>query len=165
MTTNPLLADEKDVDSASVHYCGGPAVRNRVILEPRDLDRARINICPKDQKKVRGHGYTRPMRLELRNDDAGRYLVTTARGSQDELDLTGRTVKRQMAAISPIVDFLDACFSQLRRDGETVELLMLESCVVGASARCWLQTRADHVPTLRMTSPVMRIEHMAKPEA
>jgi hypothetical protein len=80
------------------------------------------------------------MRRELCNDDEGRYLVTTATGSRYELDLTARTVKRQMAATPPIIDFLDAGFSQLRRDGETVELLMLESCAVGASARYWLRS-------------------------
>jgi DNA-binding IclR family transcriptional regulator len=105
------------------------------------------------------------MRRELRNDDEGRYLVTTATGSRYELDLTARTVRRQMAATSPIVDFLDAGFSQLRRDGETVELLMLETCAVGASARYWLQVRDDHIPTLRMTLPVVRIEPVAKPDA
>jgi hypothetical protein len=105
------------------------------------------------------------MTQELHNDDEGRYLVTTATGSRYELDLTARTVKRQMAATAPIVDFLDAGFSQLRRDGETVELLMLETCAVGASARYWLQVRADHIPTLRMTSPVVRIEPVAKPDA
>lgn len=98
------------------------------------------------------------MKQELRNDDEGRYLVTTATGSQYELDLTARTVRRHMAATPPIVDFLEAGFSQLRRDGETVELLMLETCTVGASARYWLQVRDDHIPTLRMTSPVVRIE-------
>jgi hypothetical protein len=105
------------------------------------------------------------MRQELRNEDKGRYLVTTATGSQYELDLTARTVKRQMAATPPIIDFLDAGFSRLRRDGETLELLMLESCAVGSSARYWLQIRNDHIPTIRMTSPVVRIESLAKPEA
>lgn len=105
------------------------------------------------------------MRRELRNDDEGRYLVTTATGSQYELDLTARTVKRHMAATPPIIDFLDAGFSRLRRDGETLELLMLESCAVGASARYWLQIRNDHIPTIRMTSPVVRIEPLTKREA
>jgi hypothetical protein len=105
------------------------------------------------------------MRRELCSDDEGRYLVTTATGSRYELDLTARTVKRQMAATPPIIHFLDAGFSQLRRDGETVKLLMLESCAVGASARYWLQIRNDPIPTLRMTSPVVRIEPLLKPEA
>lgn len=105
------------------------------------------------------------MRQELHNDDEGRYLVTTATGSQYELDLTARTVRRHMAATAPVLSFLDAGFSQLRRDGETVELLMLESCAVGASARYWLQIRADHIPTFRMTSPVIRIEPMVSPDA
>lgn len=104
------------------------------------------------------------MRQELRNEDEGRYMVTTATGSQSELDLTARTVKRQMAATPPIIDFLDAGFSRLRRDGETLELLMLESCAVGSSARYWLQIRNDHVATIRTTSPVVRIEPLA-PEA
>jgi hypothetical protein len=105
------------------------------------------------------------MMQELRNDDSGRYLVTTATGSQYLLDLTARTVRRQMAATTPIVDYLEAGFSHLRRDGETLELLMLESCAVGASARYWIQVRDDHIPTLRITSPVLRIDASENPEA
>jgi len=102
---------------------------------------------------------------ELSNDNAGRYLVTTATGSHYLLDLKARTVKRQMAASAPLVDFLDAGLSQLRRDGETLELLMLESCAVGACARYWIQVRDDRVPTLRTTSPVVRIEVLKPSEA
>jgi hypothetical protein len=98
------------------------------------------------------------MTRELRNDDVGRYLLTTATGSQYVLDLTARTVSRRMAATPPLVEYLDAGFSQLRRDGETLELLMLESCAVGESARYWIQVRADHVVSLRTTSPVVRID-------
>jgi hypothetical protein len=105
------------------------------------------------------------MMQELRNDDAGRYIVTTATGSHYELDLTNRTIKRHMAASAPLVDFLDAGFSQLRRDGETLELLMLESCSVWVSARYWIQVRDDHIPTLRMTSPVVRIDALNPSEA
>jgi hypothetical protein len=104
------------------------------------------------------------MTQELRNDDAGRYLVTTATGSGYVLDLTARTMKRQIAATAPLLDYLDAGFSQLRRDGEALELLMLESCAVGAPARYWLQVRDDHIPTLRMTSPVARIVALHIPE-
>ncbi len=60
------------------------------------------------------------MTQELRNDDAGRYLVTTATSSHYVLDLTARTVTRQMAASPPVVDHVDAGFSQLRRDGEPI---------------------------------------------
>jgi hypothetical protein len=70
-----------------------------------------------------------------------------------------------MAATAPIVEYLDAGFSQLRRDGETLELLMLESCVVGSSARYWIQVRADHVVTRRVTSPVVRIDALTAPES
>jgi hypothetical protein len=100
------------------------------------------------------------MTRELRNDDVGGYLVTTATGSQYVLDMTARTVSRRIAATPPLVDFLDAGFSRLRRDGETLELLMLESCAVGESARYWIQVRADHVVALRITSPVVRIDTM-----
>lgn len=84
------------------------------------------------------------MTHELRNDDQGRYLVTTATGSRYGLDLIARTVRRHVAASPPIVHFLEAGFSQLRRDGKPVELLMLETCTVGASARYWLQVRRSH---------------------
>ncbi|PTT70192.1 hypothetical protein [Arthrobacter sp. HMWF013] len=94
---------------------------------------------------------------ELHNDDAGRYLVATATGSHYVLDLKARTVTRQMGASAPLVDYLDAGFSQLRRDGEALGLLLLESCAVGASARFWIHVRED-IPTLRMTSPVVRID-------
>ncbi len=102
---------------------------------------------------------------ELRNDDTGCYLVTTATGSHYLVDLCSRTVQRKMAATAPLLDFLDAGFSRLRRDGELLELLMLESCMVGAPATFWIQVREDHVPTLRTTSPVVRIEPVTTPEA
>ena len=105
------------------------------------------------------------MTHELRNDDIGCYLVTTATGSQYLLDLTARTVKRHMAAAAPTVGYLDAGFSRLRRDGEILQLLMLESCTVGAPAKYWIQVRDDHIPTLRTTSPVVRIEALETPEA
>jgi hypothetical protein len=94
----------------------------------------------------------------ISNDDVGRFLVTTATGSQYVVDLDARTILRTMAATAPLVDFLDAAFSQLRRDGEPLELLMLESCKVGSPGRVWVQVRDDHIPTFRATSPVVRIE-------
>ena len=105
------------------------------------------------------------MLQELRNYDADRYLVTTATGSHYVLDLTSRTVQRMVAATAPIMSFLDVGLSQLRRDEEVLELIMLESCVVGAPARFWIQVRADHVVTLRTTSPVVRIESLKPSES
>jgi hypothetical protein len=102
---------------------------------------------------------------ELQNDDAGRYLVATATGSHYVLDLKSRTVTRQMAASPPLVDYLDAGFSQLRSDGEALVLLLLESCAVGESARYWIQVRDDHIPSLRVTSPVVRIDALDPLEA
>jgi hypothetical protein len=106
---------------------------------------------------VIGRSYNPTMVQELRNDDSGRYLVTTATGSHYVLDLTARTVKRAMAATAPLREYMDVGFSQLRRDGEGLELLMLELCAVGAPARYWIQVRDDHIVTLRTTSPVVRI--------
>lgn len=94
----------------------------------------------------------------LTNDDKGVYLVTTATGSYYCLDLDNRTASRRMAATAPLVDFLDVGFSRLRRDGETLELLLVENCTVGEPAKLWLQVRTDAAVTLRTTSPVVRIE-------
>lgn len=69
------------------------------------------------------------------------------------VDLDGRTISRKMAATAPLVDFLDAGFSRLRRDGEELELLMLECCEVGAPAVFWIQVRDDHVNGVLCTSP------------
>lgn len=74
------------------------------------------------------------------------------------MNLDDRTITRKMAATAPLLDFLDAGFSQLRRDGEALELLMLESCEVGGPARFWIQVRNDHIPTFRMTTPVVGME-------
>lgn len=63
-----------------------------------------------------------------------------------------------MAATAPLVDFLTAGFSRLRRDDETLELLMVEECRVGEPAKLWLQVGTDSVVTLRTTSPVVQIE-------
>lgn len=97
------------------------------------------------------------MSRELTNDDKGVYLVTTATGSHYCLDLDNRTASRKMAATAPLVDFLDVGFSRLRRDGETLKLLMVEDCRVGRPAKLWLQIRTDAV-TLRTTSPVVQIQ-------
>lgn len=42
---------------------------------------------------------------------------------------------------------------------------MLESCAVGASSRYWIQVRDDHIPTLRETSPVVRIDALKPSES
>lgn len=94
----------------------------------------------------------------LTNDEKGAYLVTTATGSRYVLDLDNRTASRQMAATAPRKDFLDVDLSRLRRDGQTLELLMVEDCRVGEPAKLWLQVRTDAAVTLRTTSPVVRIE-------
>lgn len=101
------------------------------------------------------------MLRELENTSRGQYLVTTATGSHYLLDLDARTMTRRMAATAPRVDFLTAGFSVLRRDGDAIELLMLELCEVGSPARLWISVRDDHIPTLRTTSPVVNIESLS----
>lgn len=98
------------------------------------------------------------MPRSISNEGTGRFLVTTATGSEYVVNLDDRTISRKMATTAPLVDFLDAGLSQLRRDGELLELLMLESCEVGSSAVFWIQVRDDHIPTFRRTSPVVCIE-------
>lgn len=98
------------------------------------------------------------MPRSISNDSTGRFQVTTATGSEYVVNTDDRTASRKMAATAPLVDFLDAGFSQFRRDKELFELLKLESCEVGGSALFWIQVRNDHIPTLRTTSPVVSIE-------
>jgi hypothetical protein len=97
------------------------------------------------------------MILELRNNDIGRFALYTATGSEYLLDLDKRTLTRTIHKVAPLVDFLDAGFSVLRRDGETLPMLLLERLKVGYPASFFLQIRDDHVPTSRTTSPVVRI--------
>jgi hypothetical protein len=98
------------------------------------------------------------MYREIFNDSTGRYRVTTSTGSEYIVLLLGnRSMSRKMGAVPPSEDFLSVEPSELRRDGEELELLRLEVCRVGASARFWIQVRSDPIPTLRTTSPVVCI--------
>jgi hypothetical protein len=147
-------------------YCDGHSRGRPDLLNDREMAWIWYFRSPvSSDAGVMGGSYTGTMMQELHNDGSGRYLVTTATGSHYVLDLTARTVKRKMAGSAPLVDYLDAGFSQLRRDGEKLELLMLETCTVGARVRYWVQVREDHIPTIRMTSPVVRIEALNPSEA
>lgn len=96
------------------------------------------------------------MYQEIFNDSSGRYRVTTSTGSEYVVSLLGnRSISRKIAAVPPREDFRSVGFSELRRDGEDLELLMLEVCRIGAPARFWIQVRNDLTPTLRTTSPVV----------
>lgn len=99
---------------------------------------------------------------QLSNSDSGRHLVSTATGSHYILDLDTHTLHRTMNAAAPTAEYVEVEPSRLRRDGEPVGLLMLETCQVGAAGRFWLHIR-DHVPTLRETSPIVRIEELVTP--
>lgn len=97
------------------------------------------------------------MILELQNNDVGRFALYTATGSEYLLDLDQRTLTRRIAAVAPLLPYLDVGFKQLRRDGETLPLLLLERLKVGYPASFFLQVRSDNVATNRTTSPVVRI--------
>lgn len=102
------------------------------------------------------------MEQEIRNSDTGLWQITTATGSKYLLDMDARNVTRRMAANAPIVAFLKVGFAELRRDGESLDLLMLEKCKIGEPAQMFIQVRDDHIPTLRTTSPVMFIGRLDK---
>ena len=100
------------------------------------------------------------MQQEIFNDSTGRFSVKTSTGSEYILSLLEhRNISRRMAAVAPLDSYLSAGLSQLRRDGDDLELLMIEVCRVGAPARFWIQVRNDHIPMLRTTSPVVEIRH------
>lgn len=84
------------------------------------------------------------MPRSISNDSTGRYLVATATGSEHVVNLDDRSISRKMAATAPLVDFMEAGFSHVRRDGEELELLMLESCEVGFPALFWISARRSH---------------------
>lgn len=113
--------------------------------------------CPKGKPPWTLLDWTH-MSHELHNDDKGQYLITTATGSHYRLDMDCRTASRQMAATAPVTEFMDVQPALLRRDAETVELLMVDECRVGQPAKLWIQIRTDSAVTLRTTSPVVRIE-------
>lgn len=98
----------------------------------------------------------------LTNESIGTFLVTTATGSAYEFDLgpTYRSITRHKAQFDAAEGFADVPTSTLRRDGQPIELLMIEQCTVGARARLWLQVRSDSIPTVRDTSPIMKIEEL-----
>lgn len=98
------------------------------------------------------------MYRDVFNDSTGRYRVTTSTGSEYIISLLGnRSISRKTGAVPPREDFRSVGFSELRRDGEELELLMLDVCRIGAPARFWIQVRNDLTPTLRTTSPVVCI--------
>ena len=92
----------------------------------------------------------------------GQFEVTTATGSVYLVSLLEeRKITRLPVATLPAKGFKFIASSQLRRDGEELELLMLVVCEVGAPAQFWVQIRTDGVPTLRTTSPVVCIRRVS----
>ncbi|GAC1492698.1 MAG: hypothetical protein NVS2B15_12820 [Pseudarthrobacter sp.] len=91
---------------------------------------------------------------QITDGDRGRFEITTATGSVYLISLLDeRKITRLPVAAVPAEGFQSVAPSQLRRDGEELDLLMLEICQIGLSPRFWIRVRAD-VPTLRTTSPV-----------
>lgn len=91
---------------------------------------------------------------QITDGDRGRFEITTATGSVYLVSLLDeRKIARLPAVAVPAEGFQSVAPSQLRRDGENLDLLMLQVCQIGLPALFWIQVRAD-VPTLRTTSPV-----------
>ncbi|MBE4720516.1 hypothetical protein DAD99_20950 [Pseudarthrobacter sp. AB1] len=105
------------------------------------------------------------MRQVVRNDEKGLFLVSATTSSQFKLDMNARLVRRQLAATPLVADFLDVDASPLRRNGATLELLMVEHCRVGEPVRLFFQVTEGHITTERMTSPVVRMVELAGSEA
>lgn len=111
---------------------------------------------------VGARGYGPGMGQQITGHDRGQFEVTTATGSVYLVSLLEeRKITRLPVATLPAEGFKFIASSQLRRDGEELELLMLVVCEVGAPAQFWVQIRTDGVPTLRTTSPVVCIRQVS----
>jgi len=91
----------------------------------------------------------------LHDDDAGRHCVVT-QTSAHLIDLDRRTVTRTDGAGVPTTAAAGFTVSALRMDRESVELIELVRCQVGAEMELVLRIRDDCV-TLRRTTEVVRI--------
>lgn len=80
--------------------------------------------------------------------DAPRMRVTTESGTVYELD------PRAMTAVR-----LRSGEAELRRNGEQLRLLGWPTPTVGQCLELQLMVREDGVPTVRRTTPVLRVEH------
>lgn len=69
-----------------------------------------------------------------------------------------------MAATAPLNNFLDGGFLLLRRNAETLDLLVLKTWAIGISAILWVVIRDDHTPTPKRTSSVVKIKLLEEPE-
>jgi len=91
----------------------------------------------------------------LHDDDAGRWRVTT-QTSAHLVDLDRRTVTRVEGAGVPTAA-AGFTVSGLRRDRESVPLLVLIHCEVGLPMELLLQVRDDCVTTMRRTTAIVAI--------
>lgn len=99
---------------------------------------------------------------ELSEADTGTYKVVTASGTVYFLDLTRpfRTLTRLPLEEDADPGFDLAPASILRRDGETLRLLKLDTLQVGDRGSLWVDVREDGVLTWRGTTPVISITEL-----
>ncbi|MFE6966924.1 hypothetical protein ACFVAJ_17570 [Agromyces sp. NPDC057679] len=95
---------------------------------------------------------------------SGAYTVTTSSGSRYLIDLDRSELSR-MPRVAENVDpgFWEA--DDLRRDGETLQLLSIDELTVGRPAVFWLGDVADYpgyAGTRRTTTDVVDISQVAK---
>jgi hypothetical protein len=98
---------------------------------------------------------TTPTQTDLADVRTGRYAVTTVSGSEYAIDLDKRTLTRRPDQENDLT-------GDLRRDGETVELLGIERCIVGARGVFVIDLNVPGVPfTVRGTTEVASISQLA----
>ncbi|AUI52811.1 hypothetical protein [Arthrobacter crystallopoietes] len=99
---------------------------------------------------------------EVTDLDMATYRVTSAAGTAYFLDLTppSRTLTRLPFEHDqhPAFDLDPA--KALRRDGEPLRLVFLDTLRVGESARFWLDVREDGILTWRETTPITSITEL-----
>lgn len=104
------------------------------------------------------------MIIELFDEDTGEYRIRTGTGSYYLLDLDRRTLTRLKAAAPLAPEYAYEAPVDLRRDGEPLDVLLVSECSVGERGLFILQVGdIPSMPTVRSTSEVMEIIHLAGP--
>lgn len=99
---------------------------------------------------------------EVTDHDTATYRMTSAAGTAYLLDLRppSRTLTRLPFEHDQHPGFALDPARGLRRDGEPLRLVFLDTLRVGESARFWLDVREDGVLTWRETTPITSITEL-----
>lgn len=95
---------------------------------------------------------------QLEDDTGGSYTVRTASGSAYIIHLDEpRYIVRLPEESLPEAEYVDDRVARLRLDNSKIDLVKIDSLVVGEPGRLWLNIRHDGVLTYRTTTPVITI--------